>query len=92
LSALTGVLALAAIYRLRVRRVQKMAQLLTHLVQERTRDDGATVDVRQLQPAGQPVRAGRDEDCVPVRVFPARFGRNDAACGRDRKGGFAVRV
>jgi len=36
LTALTGVLALAAIHRLRVRRVHKTAQLLTRLVQERT--------------------------------------------------------
>jgi signal transduction histidine kinase/ligand-binding sensor domain-containing protein/DNA-binding response OmpR family regulator len=36
LTALTGVLALAAIHRLRVRRVYKTAQLLTRLVQERT--------------------------------------------------------
>jgi len=36
LTALTGVLALATIYRLRVRRVYKTAQLLARLVQERT--------------------------------------------------------
>jgi signal transduction histidine kinase/CheY-like chemotaxis protein/ligand-binding sensor domain-containing protein len=36
LTALTGALALAAIHRLRVRRVHKTAQLLTRLVQERT--------------------------------------------------------
>ncbi len=65
---------------------------LADVVQERAGDDGTAVDVRELQPAGEPVRAGRDEDCVPVRVFPARFGRDDAARGRDRKGGFAVRV
>jgi signal transduction histidine kinase/CheY-like chemotaxis protein/streptogramin lyase len=38
LTALTGVLALAAIHRLRVRRVNKTAQLLTRLVQERTNE------------------------------------------------------
>jgi signal transduction histidine kinase len=38
LTALTGVLALAAIHRLRVRRVHKTAQLLTRLVQERTNE------------------------------------------------------
>jgi signal transduction histidine kinase/CheY-like chemotaxis protein/ligand-binding sensor domain-containing protein len=38
LTALTGVLALAAIHRLRVRRVYKTAQLLTRLVQERTHE------------------------------------------------------
>jgi signal transduction histidine kinase/ligand-binding sensor domain-containing protein/CheY-like chemotaxis protein len=38
LSTLTGVLALAAIHRLRVRRVRKTAELLTRLVQERTRE------------------------------------------------------
>ena len=65
---------------------------LADVVQERAGDDGTAVDVRELQPPGEPVRAGRDEDCVLVRVFPARFGRDDAARGRDRKGGFAVRV
>jgi signal transduction histidine kinase/ligand-binding sensor domain-containing protein/CheY-like chemotaxis protein len=38
LTALTGVLALAAIHRLRVHRVQKTANLLTRLVQERTNE------------------------------------------------------
>jgi signal transduction histidine kinase/ligand-binding sensor domain-containing protein/DNA-binding response OmpR family regulator len=38
LSALTGVVALAAIYRLRVRRHQKTEQQLTRLVQERTNE------------------------------------------------------
>jgi signal transduction histidine kinase/ligand-binding sensor domain-containing protein/CheY-like chemotaxis protein len=38
LTALTGALALAAIHRLRVRRVYKTAQLLTRLVQERTNE------------------------------------------------------
>jgi signal transduction histidine kinase/ligand-binding sensor domain-containing protein/CheY-like chemotaxis protein len=38
LTALTGVLALAGIHRLRVHRVQKTAELLTRLVQERTNE------------------------------------------------------
>jgi signal transduction histidine kinase/ligand-binding sensor domain-containing protein/DNA-binding response OmpR family regulator len=38
LTALTGMLALAAIYRLRVRSVHKTAQLLTRLVEERTKE------------------------------------------------------
>jgi signal transduction histidine kinase/CheY-like chemotaxis protein/ligand-binding sensor domain-containing protein len=38
LSALTGVAALAAVYWLRVRRIQKTAELLTRLVQERTNE------------------------------------------------------
>jgi signal transduction histidine kinase/ligand-binding sensor domain-containing protein/CheY-like chemotaxis protein len=62
LTALTGALALAAIHRLRVRRVHKTAQLLTRLVQERTNElQVAEAQARQASFEAQAANRAKSE-------------------------------
>jgi signal transduction histidine kinase/CheY-like chemotaxis protein len=62
LTALTGALALAAIYRLRVRSVYKTAQLLARLVQERTHElQIAEAQARQASLAAQAANRAKSE-------------------------------